>query len=214
MRADDVAALAERHGIADRDGLRGALATATFLYGPACDEGPDTLDEIEKPAIELTLLLIDDTNQRRIISALLDEYHEREHSDDLRGFSWHRDEAIKEVFDNFEEMLRRLDAVRLAARRAHQKRGRGRPRNQDIRNAYAELADFWKRSFGEERFTQGWAKTDDGLVPTSDAACFLCDAMRLIDPRRPRLAEELRALMPDDVRAILGQRRGRKKNLC
>jgi hypothetical protein len=209
---DDVAAVAERHGIADRDGLREALVRAVFFYGPH-DDAPDTLDEIEKPATELTFLLL--VNEQRIISALLDEYHEPEHSDDHGGFSWHRDEVIKEVCDKFEEMLRRLDAVRLVARRAHQKRGRGRPRKkQEIRNAYAELADFWKRSFGKERFTQAWTRTDDGLVPTSDAACFLYDAMRLIDPRRPRLAEQLRALMPDDVRAILGQRRGRKKNLC
>ena len=164
----------------------------------------DTLDKVEEPAWKLLQLLSDELNLRRIISALLDTYHPAK--DPLRD-----DRIVVEVADKFDEMLRRLDAVRLVARDTHQRRGRGRPVTQHgLHNAYGWLAEFYKRSFGEKQFTQGWPETTGGLMPKSPASRFLYDAIRLIHPDRPRLAQELRRLMADDVKKIRGPRRGRR----
>jgi hypothetical protein len=71
------------------------------------------------------------------------------------------------------------------------------------------LADFWQEQEGRN-FTNVWERNSAGiLVPTSPAACFFYDAMKLIDPDRPRLCEELRELMADTVKHLPGHRQGR-----
>jgi hypothetical protein len=47
-------------------------------------------------------------------------------------------------------------------------------------------------------------------VPTSAAACFLFDELRLVDPNRPGLAEQLKDIMASAVAEVPGARRGRK----
>jgi AT hook motif len=70
--------------------------------------------------------------------------------------------------------------VRLAARKAHQKRQRGRPaKKDDLRGAAFVLIEFWKRTHG--KFTNGkW----NGLEPIKGPAKFLFEELRLIDPKR------------------------------
>jgi hypothetical protein len=166
-------------------------------------DGPDTLDEVEATASALLELLDVEVNRQRIIDALLDEYHP-EH----RGRP--RCEPIDEVAHKFDEMLRRLDAVRLAARKAHQKRRRGRPAiKNDLRAAADVLIEFWKRTHGEKKFTNAeW----NGLEAIGGPAKFLFDELRLIDPGRPRLAAQLKGIMAEAVPEIPGDRRGRKRS--
>jgi hypothetical protein len=172
-------------------------------------DGPDTLDKVEAWAWALLELLDVEVNRQRIIDALLDECHP-----ERRGCP--ACELIDEVAHKFDEMLRRLDAVRLAARKAHQKRRRGRPGiKNDLRAAASVLIKFWEyrqRTHGGEEFTNVWDDQDHRLVPTSAAACFLFDELRLIDPKRPRLAEQLRDIMAPAVKGKPGPRRGRPRS--
>jgi hypothetical protein len=208
VNADDITGLAARHGIEDLAGLKEALRWARIALDLEADDAPDTLDEIDALAFRLLMLLDDQVNQRRIFNGLLDEFHpeyrERPYETPF--------ELIAEVGHKFDEMLRRLDAVRLVARNAHHPPpGRGRPVTQhELRSAYGWLAAFWKRTFGEDRFKQDWEETPEGLEPLTDAARFLRDAMKIIDPRRPRLAQELRWLMQADIGKMRGPRQGRR----
>jgi hypothetical protein len=76
-----------------------------------------------------------------------------------------------------------------------------------LRAAAAVLIEFWQRTHSGEKFTNGkW----NGLEPISGAALFLFDELRRIDPRRPRLAEQLKDIMATAVAKTLDARRGRK----
>jgi hypothetical protein len=187
--------------------LEEARHQATFAYDSAqCWEydgfdGPDALDRVEKPATQLLQLLDnrpDNINWCRIIGELTGE------DDDPSG-----DRAVA-VGDKLDDMLHFLDEVRLAARRAHVKRGRGRPGTKaDLRAAYSVLIEYWQRAYPGVTPTNTWDK-EDRRIPTSDAACFLFDELRRIDPRRERLAEQLRDLLQETVESSLGPRPGRK----
>jgi hypothetical protein len=185
--ADKIAKLAERHKI-DQVTLDAIVADAACNYRAvqwttAQGYDRDTLDKVEKPAAELSRLLSDKTNHHRLAAALFEEGGELA----LRKFC--------------EEMLPLLENVRLAARKAHRPREPGRPKMRvDLDCAYQSLVKWYRRLFGDEAFTNKWHRTDaEGLIPTSDAACFLYDVMKMIDSRRLRLAEELRDLMADTV---------------
>jgi hypothetical protein len=186
--------------------LEEARYQARFFYDSAQfsnDEGldgPDTLDEVEAPAWKLELLLGDllSINHRRLVWELTGD------DDDPSG-----DRAVA-VGEKLDEMVDFLGEVRLAARRAHVKRQRGRPgAKRDLRAAYSVLIDYWRRTHPGEDPTNGWDK-EDPRVPTSPAACFLFDELRRIDPRRERLAEQLSDLLTETVAALPGRRRGRK----
>jgi hypothetical protein len=169
-------------------------------------DGPDTLNKVEAPASKLLELLDDrlnNVNRQRIIDALLDEYHP-----ERRGCP--TCELIDEVAHKFDEMLSRLDAVRLAARKAHQKRRRGRPAiKNDLRAAASVLIEFWKRTHGPKKFTNAeW----NGLEAIGGPAKFLFDELRRIDPKRQRLAKQLKGIMAEAVAETDDDRRGRPRS--
>jgi hypothetical protein len=149
---------------------------------------PDTLDKVEAVAWALLQLLAnepDNINRQRLLGEL--------------------DRS------KLDETWRCLDAVRLAARRAHVKRRRGRPKTKaDLRAAYSVLVKYWQRTTGEEP-TNGWDDEGPRLEPTSPAAIFLFDELRRIDPGRERLAEQLQDIMIKTVKDSPGPRRGRPR---
>jgi hypothetical protein len=160
-------------------------------------DGPDTLDEVEARAWALLELLDDrlnNVNWRRLVWELTGD------DPDPSG-----DRAVA-VGEKLGELLRSLDAVRLAARKAHQKRRRGRPAiKSDLRAAAEVLIEYWGRTRGMKKFTNLW----DGPEPMSAAACFLFEELRRIDPKRQRLAEQLKGIMAEAVPPD-GPRQGRK----
>jgi hypothetical protein len=164
-------------------------------------DGPDTLDKVEAPAWALLELLDegpDNINWLRLLSQLTGD------DPDPSG-----DRAVA-VVEKLHEFLRSLDAVRLAARKAHQKRRRGRPGiKDDLRAAAYVLIEYWGRTHGGKKFTNAdW----NGLEAIGDPAKFLFDELRLIDPKRPRLASQLKGIMAQAVAKEPGTRRGRKRS--
>jgi hypothetical protein len=208
--------LAERHGIKDRAGLAEALFNAGGLYhltyGPVNvdDDASDTLDKIDKPIAELLDLLADETNRDRLSGALIRLWLEETTpcATVIKGTKeW--PEWLKragEICDEIDRMVRQLERVRIAARAAHRPGRVGHPMTKgDVTAAYGVLAEFWRRAFGEEKFTRDW---DDGK-PVTPAARFLTDAIKIIDPDRPGLAAELNQLMKKDIKRF-GRGRGRR----
>jgi len=185
---DEIAELAERHKI-DQYTLEAIIADASCCYRAlqwrtAQGYGDrDTLDKIEKPIAELSRLLSEKVNHHWLAVTLFEEGGEPS----LRMFC--------------EELIPFLENVRLAAHKAHRPRERGRPKVRvDLDCAYQFLVGWYRRLFGDEAFFNKWECSDaEGLVPTSNAACFLYDVMKMIDSKRLRLAEELRDLMADTV---------------
>jgi hypothetical protein len=165
-------------------------ARGAYHHGPLRnrDEGPDTLLDLADLLDRVWELLWPQANANRLSAAVADS------SDPALPFP-----------SDFAGLLDRYASL---ARAAH--RGRGNPpKNANLAVAYRILADFWQEQEGG--ITNVWARDSAGiLVPTSPAACFLYDALRGIDPDRPRLAEELRDLMADTVKQLPGQRQGRK----
>jgi len=84
--------------------------------------------------------------------------------------------------------------------------GRGKPPGkQPLIFAYNRLVTFWLED-GPAKFTNTWQQTECGkLEPVSHAACFLCDELNLICPKRDNIAQELRTLMAKTISA---------RNLC
>jgi hypothetical protein len=193
---DEIAKLAENYKI-DQTTLEVIIADAACHYhalrwstGEGYDDR-DTLDKIEKPAAELSRLLSENVNHHRLAMTLFEDGGESA----LRKFC--------------EEAIPFLDDVRLAARKAHRSRERGRPKARgDLEGAYQSLAKWYRRLFGDVEFTSSWEASNS--YPTSPAACFLYDVMTLIDPDRPHLPKELRDLMTETVSNIPGPRRGRR----
>jgi hypothetical protein len=162
-------------------------------------DGPDTLDKVEASAWALLELLDDrlnNVNWQRLLSELTGD------DPDPSG-----DRSVA-VCEKLIEFLRSLDKVRLAAHNAHVKRRRGRPAmKDDLRAAASVLIKFWGRTHG--KFTNAeW----NGLEAIGDPAKFLFDELRLIDPERPRLAEQLKGIMADAVAETPGPRRGRPRS--
>jgi hypothetical protein len=201
----DIALLAERHKI-DQAQLETIIYAGAAIYHNAgrykeylpeywaAYHEPDTLDQVEKAASELSALLHDERNRRRLIRGQSDDFIAKVH-----GLS-----AV-------------LDAVRLAASRNHRSRRpgkRGHPVVKgDLAETYRRLACFWREIFGDANFkVSTWHRGSDGLQPKRDAAAarFLLDAMKLIAPTRPRLGEELRNLMKETVASLPGARQGRR----
>jgi hypothetical protein len=164
-------------------------------------DGSDTLDKVEATA-SLLLELLDDrlnnVNWGRLLCELTGD------NPDPSG-----DRSVA-VCEKLIEFLRRLDAVRLAARNAHVKRRRGRPAmKDDLRAAALVLIEFWQRTHGGKKFTNAeW----NGLEAIGDPAKFLFDELRRIDPERPRLAEQLKGIMAEAVAETPGPRRGRPRS--
>jgi len=145
------------------------------------DDRSDTLDKIEKPIAELSLLLSDKINHHRL-------------------FEDGGEPALRKFCEKLPTLL---ENVRLAARKAHQTRGRGRPKARaDLNGAYWSLERWYRRIFGDDKFTNVWDGPATELTPTSPAASFFFDVMTLIDPDQPRLAVELRELMANTVKYL------------
>jgi hypothetical protein len=98
-------------------------------------DGSDTLDEVEASAWALLRLLDEgphNVNWCRLICELAGN------DPDPSG------DRAAAVVEKLSKFLRSLDAVRLAARKAHQKRRRGRPGiKNDLRAATFVLIEFW-----------------------------------------------------------------------
>jgi hypothetical protein len=166
------------------------LATYAYRHGYSrSDDGPDTLLELADLLDRVWELLHPTANVNRLSAAVAEDSHP----------------PPLPVVSDFAFLVDRYERL---ARAAH--RGRGRPpKNLDLAFAYRVLADFWQEQEGRN-FTNVWERNSAGiLVPTSPAACFFYDAMKLIDPDRPRLCEELRELMADTVKHLPGHRQGR-----
>jgi hypothetical protein len=106
--------------------------------------------------------------------------------------------------DRCDEIQQKLDAwldmaseIVLAAERAHSKRLPGNPGGGgSLLRAVYPLAFFWTRTLKRRFKLSKWARTSEGvLVPLGATAAYLFDAMKIIDPARQRLGEELRNVM-------------------
>ncbi len=181
--------------------LEAIIADAATFYGWAQwskaqgYDGPDTLDKIEEPASALLDLLANEVNRHRLIANL------------IRGCS------LVTIGDKFDQLLPFLEVIRSAAREAHRTPPRHRPKaKRDLAEAYRALNRHWRSIFGDREFSNTWDYVDKSRppIPTSPAACFLYDVMKLIDPTRERLAAELRDLMTETVTSLTGPRRGRR----
>ncbi len=178
--------------MSDPDKQDAAIRLAAYAYRRRVypDDGPDTLLELADLLDRVWELLWPTANVNRLNEAVAED-------SDLAPLPFVSDFTIL------------VDRYARLARAAH--RGRGKPpKNMDLASAYRVLADFWQEQEGTRNFSNGWMKTKDGLAPTSPTACFLYDALKEIDPDRPRLAEELRDLMTDTVKHLPGRRRGRR----
>jgi hypothetical protein len=219
LPAEDIAKLAKRHKI-DRTLLEAIIGEAAWYYGTTrwiSEEGydkPDTLDEIEKPITALLNLLGHEVNRHRLFVRLVGVQ------------DGHAVNDVVAVGAKFDALVPFLKEVRLAARDAHWARGRGRPEAKaDLASAYRFLARRYRELFGDKAFTQNWVKVPKpdlikpdlikkDLAPIAQAAQFVFDVIKIIDPDRPCLAEELRDLMTKTVATLPGPRRGRAANLC
>jgi hypothetical protein len=200
---EDVTVLAKRHRI-EPPLFADIVMEALTAYGwaPWIDEnfgGPDTLDRLSKALEKPIELLRNKIHQKRVIQQL-----------------WHDGggglpDGLVTTISEYDQGLRFLEMVRSAAAKAHRPaRRRGPPpEHPALDAAYEHLAMHYVTIFGEARFTNTWEKTETGLRPRSDAACFLFDVMSLIAPDRPKLAQELRALMQKTIKAERGPRPGR-----
>jgi hypothetical protein len=196
--ADRIADLADKHGIGQTL-MEAIICEAAFHYGATQwlhaegYNGPDTLDKVEELAAALSALLAHKLNRHRLFATLFEE------------------SGIAAVA-KFEELLLFPDAIRSAARKAHRRRTRGRPRVKvDLAAAYHSLVRSYGLVFPGRPFTNVWDTSDKKHppIPMSRAAWFLFVVMELIDPHRDRLAEELRDLMGGTIKSLPGQRRGR-----
>jgi len=105
-----------------------------------------------------------------------------------------------------------LTLVSTTAGEAHREL-RGRPSEKpDLAAAYRCLARWYQVIHGTDKFTNTWHQTEDGLSPNSPAMQFLYDVMKMIDPVRPRLAQELRDLGKITIPELAGPRQGRGKS--
>jgi hypothetical protein len=188
LPGQDIEKIANRYKV-NRETLE-AIVYSTHAHYVTTDwmvteglSGPDTLDKINKPAMKLLDLLSDKVNQHRLISELLGIED---------GYAKH---DIRETEAEYELGLRFLKKISEAASHRTPAMPRKRSR-QNLVAAYEYLARWYKALFPDRRFTSDW-HTDpaQGLMPTSDAAIFVFDVMSVVDPARPRMAEELRELM-------------------
>jgi hypothetical protein len=98
-----------------------------------------------------------------------------------------------------------LEQLLALAPKAHRRQEQGHPVVHPYLNAaYALLSRNYIKTFGGDAFTNGWKKTEAGLRPRSAAAKFMFEIMRLVDPDRPRPAEELRTLMGKIIKSEPG----------
>jgi hypothetical protein len=172
--------IATEFKIADRDRLAAVVERVTREYevDPKILTATDTLDRVAEAAERLAELLGDTVNYIRLVPAL-----------PRRG---------KFLFD----LCQGLDEVARAARDAHRRRSRGQPKQKDLYYLVSALAEYWEGDL-DRRFTQRW-HTDPktGREPVSDAARFVADVVRLIDPTR--VAE-----LPQAMKNVVAERRRR-----
>jgi hypothetical protein len=175
--------------IADRDRLAAMVDDVTREYegvDPKILTATDTLDELDETAKRLAVLLRDPVNRHRLVPALVD----------AEGV--HPSVAGKRVYD----LARWLDLVGRVARDAHRIRSRGQPKQEDLYDLVSALAEYWVGEL-DRRFTSKW-HTDPktGREPVSDAARFVADVVRLVDPTR--VAE-----LPQAMKNVVAERRRR-----
>jgi hypothetical protein len=230
----DIDRIANTFGIAEVSRLRNAVGDAAQAYHAAQFAarygGPDRLDEIEELIGKLSVSLEEDVSRH----FLFVEIHksrglsEAEKFEDLPRLL----EVVRKAASKVVRPVRRgrrakkgdLRAayrvlVRFWSTRSFTSRAISASGTDEARETVAVLCsipgglvlrldDETEASFDD--FTRGWDYADGRLVPISPAARFLDEVMKMIDPQRPRLPQELRRLMAETVKAIPGRRRGRK----
>jgi len=148
---------------------------------PELDTGPASLLKLRTALSRVIALLQDPVNMKRLM----------------------RHGPIMTIGD----LISLLEMVHQDAVRAHRSMGKPSQRAA-LAEAYAVLADLWR---AHDRLVTGeWHKVAGRLVPINDAARFLYDTLRHVCPDRPRLAEELRQLIKEDVAADPKLHRGRR----
>ena len=197
LPVEQIEQLARRYHI-DMELMEAIVYDAHFFYVTAQWAehfgGKDTIHNIDKLARPLMKLLSDELNRHRLTGALLDT-----NDDGIAG--------LEEVAASYETALEFLQRICNLTAKAHIPPKRGRPEGHDLAGAYASLARSWRAVKDTATFTNNWESADVGLVPAGSATSFLVDALRIIDPNRPRLAESLRNLMSNEISR-------RHKDLC
>jgi hypothetical protein len=206
FECSDIEKLAAEHKF-DEGHLKAVIYDAADFYQRtiwAQPEAGDDLDKLEETADQLLRLLDSPVNKSRLVIGLIG----LEAREDRNSFS--DCEAIVKKLHELPETLRQ---IRQAARDMHQPRLPGRPRQRgELEAAYSVLSRAWRQKFGDSAFTNVWQGLGDGQrVPTSPAACFLYDALKVVAPSRERLAEELEDLMETTIREMSPRGKGRKR---
>lgn len=220
MWRKQVMRLGAEYGIADYEKLLNALDWAGLAYDG--EEHPFTVidhsatDRLDQVAAALSLVTSQLTsygepnlNEIRLIDELTASSSD-EFGATVEQFETLPGEAIpvmgttgawmdrrSGIEQKVEQWLDMAGAIQLAAGRAHAQRGRGAPRrNGSLRAAVWVLVVYWTNTLGRSFTLSKWEKTPEGVVPEGgELALFLCAAMKIIDPRRKRLGQELRNLM-------------------
>jgi hypothetical protein len=222
MWQKQISKLGADHRIADHDKLANALGWAWMYYDSEkypfshIDEAAtDTLDKVAAALSLVTSYLCYDRglpnlNLMRLIDQLAAS-NSAEFGPSVARFEALDGEAIpimgttgawidrcSSIDQKIEEWLDTAGTIQVAAERAHAKRARGSPgRDRSLRAAAATLSTYWTDTLGRKITVSKWERMPDGeLVPEGgELALFLLDAMKIIDPGRKRLGEELRYLM-------------------
>ena len=208
----DIVGLAEKHSTKEQrispSTMEGLIKDADTAYkdAPWIEAnfgGADTLSKIEKPISALLDLLRDRINRHRLIAQLFQDGDEHLVTNRVT-----REFASE---DKYDELIATLDVIRVAAPKAHRPpQGRRGPKSgkTDLAAAYRRLAAHFEKIFGKP-VTNGWTKTKPPL-PANASTAFIYDIMRLVDPIRTRLAEDLQDLIEKDIAKTPGPRRGRR----
>jgi hypothetical protein len=222
MWQKQISKLGADHRIADHDKLVNALGWAGMYYDsekyPFSHIDEAATDTLDKVAAALTLVIRDlcydrglpNLNLMRLIDHLAAS-NSAEFGPSIERFEALRGEAIpimgttgawmdrcSSIQQKLEQWLDTASAILLAAERAHAKRARGSPgKDRSLRAAVVTLSTYWTDTLRRKVTLSKWETMPDGeLVPEGgELALFLLDAMKIIDPGRKRLGEELRYLM-------------------
>jgi hypothetical protein len=200
-----LSALADRYGVDGAELIRALRGAGFFLdFEPAEDKDHIDTKEVRRRIAALLDLLYHDPTHLRLIRCLADHRCETGPDGTATPEIIDDEKAVGGAVDDLDRMMGLLHELREAVRPR-----RGRPPEYYLPLIYGVMASAWRRAHGDEGFTSGWGKRSEP-APTSPAAHFLCDAVEIIDPGRPKLAAELRYLMQADVQRLPGRRQGRR----
>jgi hypothetical protein len=190
------------------------LARVGYRYGWHSDkDGPDTLLKLADLLDQVNMLLYHQPNANRLSTALAHDtkYGGRPVSvHDFQRLVWRVQEAARGPAHRGrgkppdEEKLNLKAAYRVLSDFWMMEQGTHsftNVWNAPPNSAKEPVDPFAARNAQDAKGKDAAGKHAAGkhakghLVPTSPAACFLFDAMKEVDPDRPRLAQELRELM-------------------